>query len=436
MANTHHEMRRVVVTGIGLITSLGLDVETSWKNLINSKSGIKKIPPSLFSTENISSKVAGYITTIDEDSINGFDPSKYIDNKHIRSMDRFIMFTVAAAAQAVKDSGIEIKNDEEAYRSGVLIGAGIGGLLCIENNANILLKNDVDGEKGPKRISPFFIPASLINLASGHVAIQYNLKGPNYSIVTACASSAHSIGEAARIITCDEADVMICGGSEAAICRLGVAGFAAARSLSTGYNDTPEKASRPWDKNRDGFVIGEGGGIIVLEEYEKAKKRGAKIYGELVGYGLTGDAYHITAPDPNGDGGFRAMQNACRKAKITPDQIDYINAHGTSTKIGDIIEYNSIKRIFDGYNAKKVAISSTKSSIGHLLGGAGAVEIIFSLLAMRDNVVPPTLNLDNKEEECEMNLVPYTSIQKKVDVILSNSFGFGGTNAAVLFKKI
>ncbi len=421
-------MRRVVVTGVGLVTPVGPNASLSWTNIINSKSGIKAIPETLFPVDDLMCKIAAYIPTVDEDAILGFNPGDYIEGREIKTMDRFIHLAIGAAVQAVDDSGWDYKESSNPDRCGVLMGSGIGGLMCIENNANIL------AEKGARRISPFFIPASLINLASGHLSIRYNLKGPNYSVVSACASSANAIGEAGRIIAYDEADVMICGGSEAAICRLGIAGFAAARTLATKYNDSPEKASRPWDKERDGFVMGEGAGVVILEEFEHAKRRNAKIYGELVGYGLTGDAYHITAPDPQGDGGYRAMLAALNKAKVRPEQVDYINAHGTSTPLGDMIEYSAIKKLFQ-YN-EKLAISSTKSAIGHLLGGAGSVEAIFSLLAMRDNIVPPTLNLDNPENDCDMNLVPHFAIQKVVNLALSNSFGFGGTNASLLFRKI
>lgn len=422
-------MKRVVITGMGLMTSIGNNLTTSWANLIAGKSGLKKIPESLFDTNDLASKIAGYIPTKEEDPILGFLPSDYgIEGMNARSMDRFIMLAIAAASEAFSDANLIIDSPGIANRSGVLMGAGIGGLLCIENNARILF------EQGAKRISPFFIPASLINLSSGHISIRHNLKGPNCSTVTACASSSHAIGEAARMIICDDADVMVCGGSEAAICRLGMAGFIAARTLSTHYNDAPEKSSRPWDKGRDGFVMGEGAGVMILEEYEHAKKRGAKIYAELVGYGLTGDAYHITTPDPQGDGGFRAMQNALKKAGLTNEDVDYINAHGTSTPVGDMIEYRAIEKLFG--NNKNVAISSTKSAIGHLLGGAGAVEAVFSVLAIRDGVVPPTLNLEDPEDECKMNLVPLKAQEKKVNVSLSNSFGFGGTNASLIFKKI
>lgn len=423
-------MRRVVVSGIGLITPLGVTTELSWKNLIAGKTGIKQIPDCWPYVSDLTSKVAGYIPNIDEDHNNGFDIGMYVDGKDIKTMDRFIAFAIAATKQAMEDSGIIIETEEDQLRSGIVFGAGIGGLTCIENNASILR------DKGARRVSPFFIPASLINLAAGHVSIRYKLRGPNLSVVTACASGAHAIGEAARLISYGEADIMVCGGVEAAICPLGIAGFASARALSTRYNNFPEKASRPWDKGRDGFVIGEGGAMLVLEEYTLAKKRGAKIYGELVGYGLTGDAYHITAPHPDGDGGYRAMLMALKKAGVCPEQVDYINAHGTSTQMGDIIEYRAVKKVF-AERSDHIVMSSTKSATGHMLGGAGSAEAAFCLLAMRDSMIPPTLNLDDPDDEITgVNLVPHQSIEQKVNVSISNSFGFGGTNASLIFKKI
>jgi 3-oxoacyl-[acyl-carrier-protein] synthase II len=344
-------------------------------------------------------------------------------------MDDFIHFAFGAATQAVHDAGWLPEDEESRQRTGVMIGSGIGGLQVIGDTALLLQ------EKGPKRISPFFIPACLINLASGQISIKFGFKGPNHSVVTACSTGAHAIGDAARLVQLGDADVMVAGGAEATVCRLGLAGFAAARALSTSYNDTPEKGSRPWDKGRDGFVMGEGAGVVVLEEYEHAKKRGAKIYAEVVGYGLSGDAYHITAPSPEGDGGFRAMQAALKRAGLNATDVDYVNAHGTSTPLGDEIELGAVKRLF-GDHAYKLSMSSTKSAIGHLLGAAGAVEAIFSILAIRDNVAPPTLNLENPSDGCDIDLVPHQAKQRKIDVALSNSFGFGGTNASVIFKRV
>lgn len=418
-----------MVSGIGLITPLGINLESSWENLIHGKSGIKKIPDTWPNTADLPSKVAGYIPNIDEDPVHGFNARLYVEGRDIKTMDRFIVLSIAAAKQAIDDAGIKFDTEAQQLETGVLFGAGIGGLICIENNVRIL------AEKGARRVSPFFIPASLINLAAGHISIRYGIRGPNLSVVTACSSGANAIGEAARIIMCGDANTMVCGGIEAAICPLGVAGFASARALSTKYNDAPESASRPWDKGRDGFVIGEGGAIVILEEYEVAKRRGAKIYGELIGYGLSGDAYHMTAPDPTGNGGRRAILMALKKARINPDQVDYINAHATSTQLGDIVEYKAVKEVFAS-NANFV-MSSTKSATGHMLGGAGSAEAVFSLLAMRDGIVPPTLNLYEPEEEISgVNLVPLKAIEKKVDVSLSNSFGFGGTNASLVFRKV
>ncbi|MDJ1305550.1 MAG: beta-ketoacyl-ACP synthase II [Candidatus Midichloria sp.] len=416
-------MRRVVVTGMSAVTPLGSDLSTTWQGLINGKSGITRIPDSMFVTGDLAVKIAGIVGT-DGD----LDLNQYVSAKEQKKMDRFIHLAIVASVQAIKDSGWEPSNDEERYRAGVLIGSGIGGLVAIEQNS-ITLHNE-----GPKRISPFFIPASLINLASGHVAIMYNFKGPNHAVVTACATGSHAIGDAARIIADGDADVMVCGGTEAAICRLGIAGFAAARALST-RNDEPEKASRPWDRDRDGFVMGEGSGILVLEEYEHAKKRGANIYSEVIGYGMSGDAYHITAPDMNGDGGYRAMKIALTKAQLNVDQIDYINAHGTSTPTGDIVELSAVKRLF-GEAVYNISMSSTKSAIGHLLGAAGSVEAIFSIKAMCEGIIPPTINLDNPDEGCDIDLVPNVAKEKKINAVLSNSFGFGGTNASLIFRKI
>ncbi|AIF80621.1 3-oxoacyl-ACP synthase [endosymbiont of Acanthamoeba sp. UWC8] len=420
-------MRRIVITGIGLVTPLGADAKSSWENLIQSKSGVKKIPLELFDTSDLNTRIAGLVPGKDEQC--GLDLEKYIPLKETRKMDKFIHYAIAAATQAVDDSGWVPSTEEEMTQTGVLIGSGIGGLAVIEETANIL------AEKGARRVSPFFIPASLINLASGHISIKYSFKGPNHAVVTACSTGAHAIGDAARMIALGDADVMVAGGSEAAVCRLGIAGFNACKALSTNFNDTPEKASRPWDEARDGFVMGEGAGVVVLEEYEHAKKRGAKIYAEVVGYGLSGDAYHMTAPAPDGNGGLRSMQMALKKAKVNPEEVGYINAHGTSTPLGDIIELNAVKTLFKDH-AYKLMMSSTKSSIGHLLGAAGSVEAIFSILSMQHGIIPPTLNLDNPSAGCDIDLVAHTAKEKKIEVALSNSFGFGGTNASLLFKKV
>lgn len=421
-------MKKVAVTGIGLVTSLGGNVEISWKNIINSKSGIKRIPESLFNTSDLGPKIAGYIPTKEQDPQLGWDPTDYIPARIASTMDRFIQLGLVAAYEAIADAGCESLSDEDKLRAGVFVGSGIGGLITIESNGKIL------SESGPRRISPYFIPSTLINLISGQIAIKYGFKGTNFAPVSACATGAHSIGESAAMIARGAADIMICGGAEAAICKLGIAGFAAARTLSTKNNDQPEVASRPWDKGRDGFVMGEGAGVLVLECMEHAKKRGAKIYGELIGYGSSCDAYHITSPEVTGDGAFRAMTEAIAMGKISPDEIDYINAHGTSTPVGDMIEYGAVARLFG--DRSDLAMSSTKSAIGHLLGAAGSVEAIFSLLAMRDGIVPPTLNLDDPEDGCKINLVPYKAQEKDVRVAMSNSFGFGGTNVSLIFRKV
>ena len=419
-------MRRVVVTGIGLVTPLGSGVAPVWERLINGCSGIGKIDR--FDVSDIKSKIAGMLDF--GDAAEGkFNPEDHVSTKDRRKMDDFIVYALGAADQAVEDSGWTATSDESGWRTGVMIGSGIGGLQWIARGERQLM------EGGPRKLSPFFIPAALINLASGHVSMRYGFKGPNHSVVTACSTGAHAIGDAARLIALDDADVMVAGGAEAAICRLGLAGFAAARALSTGFNDDPEAASRPWDKRRDGFVMGEGAGIVVLEELEHAKKRGAKIYAEIKGYGMSGDAYHITAPSPDGSGGFRAMQAALKRAEFAPDQIDYINAHGTSTPLGDEIELNAVKRMF-GAHAAKVSMSSTKSAIGHLLGAAGSVEAIFSILAINHNVVPPTLNLDDPSDGCDgIDLVPHEAKERPVRAALSNSFGFGGTNASLVLTE-
>ncbi len=419
-------MRRVVVTGLGLVTPLGCGVETTWKRLVAGESGLGAIQA--FDVSDLPCKVAASVPRGDTAS-GGFNPDDWVPPKDQKKMDEFIVFALAAATQAVEDSGWKPTDEEGQDRTGVMIGSGIGGLQTIYDGS-ITLK-----ERGPRRISPFFIPAALINLASGHLSIKYGFRGPNHSAVTACATGAHAIGDAGRLIMLGDADVMVAGGAEAAICRLGIAGFAAARALSTGYNDEPTRASRPWDKGRDGFVMGEGAGVVVLEEYEHAKKRGAKIYAELTGYGLSGDAHHITAPSEDGSGGFRAMTGALRNAKRNIEDIDYINAHGTSTPLGDEIELGAVKRLF-GQQAYKLSMSSTKSAIGHLLGAAGGVEAIFSILALRDQVAPPTRNLENPSDGCDIDLVPIHAKPRKIRHALSNSFGFGGTNAAVIFSKL
>jgi 3-oxoacyl-[acyl-carrier-protein] synthase II len=416
-------MRRVVVTGIGLVTPLGSGVKPTWERLIAGESGIRGIQS--FDVSDLPAKVAAQVPRGDAAS-GMFNADDYVPPKDQRKMDDFIVFAMGAASQAVEDSGWKPTDDANRERTGVMIGSGIGGLQTIAETA-ITLK-----EKGPRRVSPFFIPSALINLASGHVSIKYGFKGPNHSAVTACSTGAHAIGDATRLIQLDDADVMIAGGAEAAICRLGVAGFAASRALSTGFNDDPPRASRPWDKDRDGFVMGEGSGIVVLEEYEHAKKRGAKIYAEVIGYGMSGDAHHITSPAEDGSGAYRSMQAALKRAKLNTSDIDYINAHGTSTQVGDEIELAAVKRLF-GDDAYKLSMSSTKSAIGHLLGAAGSVEAIFCILAMRDSVVPPTRNLDNPSEGCDIDLVPHKAKERKVRNALSNSFGFGGTNASLIF---
>lgn len=414
-------MKRVVVTGIGLVTPLGATTNDSWNGIKASKSGIISIPSELFDSSDLPTKIAGIASS--------FNPDDYIAPKDQRRMDKFIHFAMGAADQAVKDSGWMPEDEHAKTRTGVMVGSGIGGLTTIEANANILAKD------GVRRISPFFIPSCLINLASGNISIRFGFKGPNDAVVTACSTGAHAIGDAARIIRAGDADVMIAGGAESSVCRLGIAGFNACKALSTSYNDKPTEASRPWDKARDGFVMGEGAGVVVLEEYEHAKKRGAKIYCELVGYGMSGDAYHVTAPSEDGDGGYRAMQMALEKAQLNIDQIDYINAHGTSTPLGDEIELRAVKRLF-GEHAYKLSMSSTKSAIGHLLGAAGSVEAIFSILAMNENIAPPTLNLENPSEGCDIDLVANVAKERKIDIALSNSFGFGGTNASLIFKKV
>ena len=408
-----------------MVTPLACGVEPSWRRLLAGQSGIA--PLTRFDASALPVRIAGEVPF--GEGADEFFADRFIEPKEQKKMDLFIQFAMAAAQQAVEDSGWTPQSESECEMTGVMIGSGIGGLATIEQNS-LLTK-----ERGPRRISPFFIPASLINLASGNISIRYGFKGPNHAVVTACATGAHAIGDAARLIQFGDADVMVAGGAESAICLTGMAGFAAARALSTGYNDTPEKASRPWDKGRDGFVMGEGAGVVVLEEYEHAKKRGAQIYGEMIGYGLTGDAYHMTAPAEDGNGGFRAMRAALARAGLTPDAVDYINAHGTSTPLGDEIELGAVKRLF-GDAAYGLSMSSTKSSIGHLLGAAGAVESIFCLLAMRDGIVPPTLNLDDPSEGCDLDLVPHKAKERRVNIAMSNSFGFGGTNASLIFRNV
>jgi 3-oxoacyl-[acyl-carrier-protein] synthase II len=408
---------------MGIVSPLGVGVEHVWKRLLNAESGISGIQSC--DVSDLPCKIAGQVPLGDTSS-GKFNADDFVSPKDQKKMDPFIIMAMAAAEAAVKDAGWVAETEEAQNRTGVIIGSGIGGLQGIYEASLIL------AEKGPRRISPFFIPSCLINLASGHVSIKHGFKGPNHSVVTACSTGSHAIGDAARLIAFDDADVMVAGGAEATICRIGIAGFAAARALSTGYNDTPAEASRPWDKGRDGFVMGEGAGVLVLEEYEHAKKRGAKIYAELVGYGLSGDAYHITAPTEDGNGAYRAMQAALKRAKMTVEDIDYINAHGTSTPLGDEIELGAVKRLF-GDHAYKLTMSSTKSAIGHLLGAAGAVEAIFSILALRDQVAPPTLNLSDPSEGCDIDLAPKQAKQRPIRAALSNSFGFGGTNASLIF---
>jgi 3-oxoacyl-[acyl-carrier-protein] synthase II len=419
-------MRRVVVTGLGLVTPLASGTEQTWQRLLAGESGIKRIEK--FDVSDIPCKIAGQVPR--GDGANGsFNADHWMEPKEQRKVDDFIIFAMGAATQALNDAGWHPHDYEDQIASGVLIGSGIGGVEGIAETA-LLLR-----DRGPRRVSPFFIPGRLINLASGYVSIAHSLKGPNHAVVTACSTGAHAIGDAGRLIALGDADVMLAGGTESPVNRISLAGFAACRALSTGFNDTPERASRPYDRDRDGFVMGEGAGAVVLEEYEHAQRRGARIYGELIGYGLSGDAHHITAPAEDGDGAFRCMSAAIRRAGVSPADIDYINAHGTSTPLGDEIELKAVERLV-GNAAGNIAMSSTKSSIGHLLGAAGAVEAIFCLLALRDGVVPPTLNLDNPSVATPIDLVPHTARQRSVDIVLSNSFGFGGTNASLIFRKL
>ena len=419
-------MRRVVITGLGLVTPLACGVEESWKRLLDGKTGIRRIDT--FETADLACQIAGIIPR--GDGTQGtFNPDDWMEKKDQRKVDDFIIYAIAAADQALLDANYTASNENEATRAGVLVGSGIGGLQGIASTSLLL------EEKGPRRISPFFIPGRLINLASGYISIKHGLKGPNHAVVTACSTGTHAIGDAARLIALDDADVMVAGGTESPVCRLAVAGFASAKALSKSYNDSPEKASRPYDEGRDGFVMGEGAGAMVLEEYEHARARGATIYGEIVGYGLSGDAYHITAPAESGDGAYRCMQAAIKRAGISPSDIDYVNAHGTSTPMGDEIELSAVERVF-GDAADGLTMSSTKSAIGHLLGAAGAVEAVFSTLAIRDGVAPPTLNLDNPSVETRIDLVPHTKKEMPINMALSNSFGFGGTNASVIIGKV
>ncbi len=419
-------LRRVVVTGLGLVTPLGCGVEATWARLLEGKSGARRV--SEFEVADITCQIAHFIPkgSLADGNFNADD---WMEPKDQRKVDDFIIYAVAAADQALKDAGWKADTREKQINTGVLIGSGIGGLSGIADTS-ILLK-----EKGPKRVSPFFIPGRLINLASGYVSIKHGLKGPNHSVVTACSTGAHAIGDAARLVALGDAEVMVAGGAESPICRIALAGFAACRALSTGFNDQPTKGSRPYDRDRDGFVMGEGAGVVVLESLEHAKARGARIYAEVIGYGLSGDAYHITAPAEDGDGAFRCMQMALKRAGIAASDLDYINAHGTSTPMGDEIELGAVERLL-GNAASKVAMSSTKSAIGHLLGAAGSVEAVFSILAMRDNIAPPTLNLDNPSVSTAIDLVPHKAKKRPINTVLSNSFGFGGTNASLVMRRV
>jgi 3-oxoacyl-[acyl-carrier-protein] synthase II len=419
------EMRRVVVTGLGMVSPLACGVEPSWSRLLAGQSGARRIEE--FDVSDLACKIAMPVPRGDGDN-GSFNPDQWMEPKEQRKIDDFILYAVAAAAQALVDAGWKPATYEEQIKTGVLIGSGIGGLGGIAETA-IVLK-----EKGPRRVSPFFIPGRLINLSGGYVSIQHGLKGPNHSVVTACSTGTHAIGDAGRLVALEDAEVMVAGGAESAINRIGIAGFAACRALSTNFNDRPKQASRPYDKDRDGFVMGEGAGCLVLEAYEHAKARGAKIYAELVGYGMSGDAYHITAPQESGDGACRAMAAAIKRAGISAGDIDYINAHGTSTPLGDELEIRAVERIA-GNSGRSLSLSSTKSAIGHLLGAAGAVEAIFSILAIRDQIVPPTLNLDHSSVATEIDLVPHKARKREVEFVLSNSFGFGGTNACLVFKR-
>ena len=411
------DKRRVVVTGLGMVTPVGNSVDETWNNILSGKSGIALLDH--FDTTEFSVRIGGSIRNLDLDD--------YVPRKEQKKMDSFIHYGLTAGIQAIQDSGLEV-TEENATRIGVAIGSGIGGLPGIEKGTRLFEKG------GPRKVSPFFVPSNIINMISGHLSIMYGMKGPNYAIVTACTTGTHNIGDAARLIEYGDADVMIAGGAEMATSQTGLAGFASARALSS-RNDEPERASRPWDKGRDGFVLSDGAGVVVLEEYECAKNRGAKIYAELVGYGMSGDAFHMTAPSENGEGAANCMANALRNAGINTNEVDYINAHGTSTPAGDIAETIAVKSVFND-DAKSLAVSSTKSMIGHLLGAAGGVEAIFSVLAIRDNIAPPTINLDDPDPECDLDYVPHTAREMKIDTALSNSFGFGGTNGSLIFKKL
>jgi 3-oxoacyl-[acyl-carrier-protein] synthase II len=417
-------LRRVAITGLGLVTPLGCGVEASWSRLVAGGNGARRIAE--FEVADLACQIACFIPRGNGEK-GKFDPDDWMEPKEQRKVDDFIVYAMAAATQALADAGWRADSVDKQERTGVLIGSGIGGLSGIADTS-LLLK-----EKGPRRVSPFFIPGRLINLASGYVSIEHGLKGPNHAVVTACSTGAHAIGDAARIIALDDADVMVAGGAESPICRIAIAGFAACRALATAFNDRPQQASRPYDRDRDGFVIGEGAGVVVLEALEHAKARGAKIYAEVIGYGMSGDAHHITAPATDGDGAYRSMHLALKRAGLQPRDVQYVNAHGTST-MGDEIELAAVERLF-GNAAGDLAMSSTKSAIGHLLGAAGAVEAIFSVLAIRDNVAPPTLNLDNPSVATAIDLVPHTARRRRIDVVLSNSFGFGGTNASLLLRR-
>ena len=418
--------RRVVVTGLGLVTPVGVGVEAAWANLLAGKSGARRIEE--FDVSDLSCQIANFVPK-GATSDGLFNADDWMEPKEQRKVDDFIIFAMAAAEQAIKDSGFVADTAEKQETTGVLIGSGIGGLSGIADTS-ILLK-----EKGPRRVSPFFIPGRLINLAGGYVSIRHQLKGPNHAVVTACATGTHAIGDAARLVALGDAEVMVAGGAESPICRIGMAGFIACRALSTNFNATPEKASRPYDKDRDGFVMGEGAGMVVLESLEHAQARGARIYAEVIGYGMSGDAFHITAPSESGDGAFRCMRAALKSAGIAASDIDYINAHGTSTPMGDEIELAAVERLFGNASAK-LSMSSTKSAIGHLLGAAGAVEAVFSILALRDGVAPPTLNLDNPSVESAIDLVPHNAKKREINTVLSNSFGFGGTNASLVMRRV
>ncbi len=427
-------MRRVVITGLGMVSPLASGVDATWRRLLASQSGAGRIEK--FDTTDLPCKVGAEVPRSNgyaggaEAGDAAFDPDDWVSPKEQRRIEDFILFGIAAAQMAFDDSGLEFRSEDERERAGVLIGSGIGGLDGIAKQTLIL------HEKGARRVSPFFITSSLINLVSGQVSIRLGLKGPNHAVVTACASGAHAIGDAARLIALDDADVMVAGGAESAICPIGYAGFCATKALTTHFNDNPSAASRPYDRDRDGFLMGEGAGVVILEEYGHARARGAKMYAEIVGYGLSGDAYHITAPAEDGSGGYRAMKMALKRAGLGPTDIDYVNAHGTSTPLGDEIEHRAVERLFAGAGAEKLVMSSTKSSIGHLLGAAGAVEAIFSILAIRDGMCPPTLNLDHPSVETRINLAPNSPVRKTVNVVLSNSFGFGGTNASLVVRRI